>query len=145
MRITTQGEYGIRCMVCIAKRPADTPVSIQTITDEEALPKNYAEQLLLRLRRGGLIRSVRGAKGGYMLSRNSKLITLKEMLIALEGSVFEIACDRRESKGNIPCAHDHCCSLNPIWHAIRRQLSVFLDGISLFQLVEAESESEKAF
>lgn len=140
MRVTTQGEYGIRCMICIAKHPENMPVSIQKILVEEALPKNYAEQLLLKLRRRGLIRSVRGVKGGYLLARSASKITLKDMIEALEGTVFEITCNRRHA-GKIPCVHDGCCSLSPVWQAIRTQITGYLDSVSLQQLADAESHT----
>ena len=69
MRITTQGDYALRCVLNIARHGQAGPVSIKSMAREEGLPLDYIEQLLLKLRRRKLIKSIRGAKGGYLLEK----------------------------------------------------------------------------
>lgn len=137
MRITTQGEYGLRCMIHIAKNSRSGPVSIQSISSSEDLPKTYVEQLLLKLRRHGLIKSVRGAHGGYLLAQMMNKITVRQMIDALEGTVFEIVCDRR-SKSKNPCQHDSKCALNSVWIKMQNQIIELLDHITLEDLLKEE-------
>ena len=137
MRVTTQGEYGLRCMINIGKNGTTRPVSIQKISTDEGLPRTYVEQLLLKLRRYGLINSVRGAKGGYLLSKPASDITAREIILALEGTIFEIVCDRRE-KSRTKCKYNRNCALNALWHSIRERVDETLEAVSLGDLVKTE-------
>ncbi len=137
MRITTQGDYGLRCMINIAKNGPAEPVSIQRIAKDEGLPRTYVEQLLLKLRRSGLIKSVRGTRGGYLLARSPQSINMKEIIEALEGNVFEIVCERR-SRSRTKCKYDGTCALNGVWHSLRDRVTETLEHISLEQLVDEE-------
>ena len=137
MRVTTQGEYGLRCMIYIGKHSGNGPVSIHEISRCEELPRTYVEQLLLKLRRNHLIRSIRGVHGGYLLARPSKDITVGEIIRALEGNIFEIVCERR-SKSKNPCIHNTRCALNPLWLKVRAKITELLEGINLEDLVEQD-------
>ena len=137
MRVTTQGEYGLRCMINIGKNCNSGPVSIQSISEEEGLPRTYVEQLLLKLRRSGLIRSVRGAKGGYFLAKESDKITVDEIIRALEGVVFEIVCERR-ANSRVKCKYKGKCVLNSLWIKLSGVVENLLHGITLQELVETE-------
>jgi len=143
MRVTTQGEYGLRCMINIGKNSKDGPVSIQKISDEEELPRTYVEQLLLKLRRNQLIKSVRGAKGGYLLARDPSEIDLKEIIKALEGKVFEIVCERR-AKSKRKCKYNGRCSLNRVWKELDVSINRVLENIFLSNLIEEEIRNPPA-
>jgi Rrf2 family protein len=137
MRVTTQGEYGLRCMINIGKNGVRGPVSIHTISSDEDLPRTYVEQLLLKLRRNRLIKSIRGARGGYLLAKPMNEITMQEIIEALEGSVFEVVCDRRMRK-NKACKYNANCSLHYIWVELKSKVVDFLAGVSLEQLVDGD-------
>ncbi len=143
MRVTTQGEYGLRCMINIGKNSKDGPVSIQKISDEEDLPRTYVEQLLLKLRRNRLISSVRGAKGGYLLARDPSEINMKDIIKALEGKVLEIVCDRR-AKSRRTCKYEGRCSLNRVWKELSININGVLENITLEDLIEQELKKPPA-
>jgi len=95
MRITTQGSYGLVCVLRIALQSNGQPVSIQAISKKEQLSIDYIEQLLLKLRRAGIVRSLRGRTGGYVLAKPASRLTIKDVVEAVEGSLFDTICDQK--------------------------------------------------
>lgn len=86
--ISTKGVYGLSAIYELSLIASDKPTQIKEISKRANIPQNYLEQLLVVLRHAGLIRSVRGAYGGYLLARNASDIKVKEILIALEGDLY---------------------------------------------------------
>ncbi len=85
--ISTKGVYGLTAMYQLSKHKEDTPVQIKEISSSANIPQNYLEQLLSKLRRAELVKSIRGARGGYILAKEPKDILVKDILIALEGDL----------------------------------------------------------
>jgi len=85
--ISTKGVYGLTAMYELSKHEADTPMQIKEISSNANIPQNYLEQLLSKLRRAGLVKSIRGAKGGYVLAFLPEEIKVVDILIALEGDI----------------------------------------------------------
>jgi len=85
--ISTKGVYGLTAMYELSKHNEDTPLQIKEISSSAKIPQNYLEQLLSKLRQAGLVESIRGAKGGYILAKKPKDIVIKDILIALEGDL----------------------------------------------------------
>ncbi len=81
MRVTTWAEYGLIVSLNLAKRAGQGPVAARELAENEKLPHDYVEQILLRLRRAGLVDSVRGAKGGYHLAREPQAISVKDDVV----------------------------------------------------------------
>src|SRR5512140_1176326 len=82
MRITTWAEYGVICALHLAKRATEGPVAGRELAERERLPADYVEQILLRLRRAGIVTSTRGAKGGYVLARDPLDVSVREVIAA---------------------------------------------------------------
>ncbi len=137
MRITTQGEYGLRCIRALTRNSA--PLSIKEVSTSEKLSKPYVEQLFLKLRRAGLIRSLRGPKGGYVLAKSPSRIKVNEIIKALEGDTFEVICERRKSR----CIHIDECSLRPLWKALKERVDDLLEKVTLQTLHGEEIEVTK--
>jgi Rrf2 family protein len=85
VRITTLAEYGVICALHLAQRVADGPITGREIAEFERLPNDYVEQILLRLRRAGIVRSTRGAHGGYALARPASEISIRDVIEASGG------------------------------------------------------------
>lgn len=85
--ISTKGVYGLTAMYELSKHNEDTPLQIKEISSNAKIPQNYLEQLLSKLRQAGLVESIRGAKGGYILAKKPEDIVIKDILIALEGDL----------------------------------------------------------
>ena len=135
MRITQWGEYGVHFSAQIAnKEKAGTPiVGAAEIAQEQGVDVQYAQQILQRLRRGGIIDSVRGPQGGYKLTRPAGEITLLDILVAAEGDTFEIICETKPL-GQDRCSAGATCGLRPIWYDLKEHVNGFLRSYTLEQL-----------
>src|SRR2546427_2616182 len=121
MRLPTWAEYGLIVSVQLAKRAGQGPVAARELSEQERLPHDYVEQILLRLRRAGLVESVRGARGGYLLARPPQTVSVKDVIEASEHVTFEVNCDLH------PVDDERCdpstpCSIRPVWRVVRRRL-----------------------
>jgi Rrf2 family protein len=139
MRITTWGEYGLLVSVNLARRAGGGPVAARELAEHEKLPHDYVEQILLRLRRAGLVASVRGAKGGYHLARAPHTITVKDVMDASEHITFEVNCDLHPVN-QLRCSPEASCSLRPVWRMLEQRINELLSSISLADLLHDEAE-----
>lgn len=134
MRITTQGDYALKCILRIAADGPQGPVAISRIVEKEGLPLDYLEQLLLKLRRRRLIKSVRGVKGGYLLNAPAASISVAQVLEAVEGDVFELICGRKRKSGK-SCKGSQGCVLKDVWKNLKKKIEAYLDSIGLDELL----------
>lgn len=139
MRITTLAEYGVICALHLARRSAEGPITGREIAEVERLPGDYVEQILLRLRRAGLVRSTRGARGGYALARPSEEISIRDVIEASETTTFELHCVSHPV-GEERCSTAHNCSIRPVWMLLQRKIDDVLDSVCLADLLVEESE-----
>lgn len=137
MRITTWAEYGVICALHLARRAEDGPVTGRDIAAQERLPADYVEQILLRLRRADVIRSVRGARGGYMLAKPSSEITIRDVIHASELETFDLHCISHPVE-EARCAASHNCSIRPIWVMLQQKIDNVLESVHLSDLLEDE-------
>ena len=93
VRITTWAEYGLICALHLARRAGGGPITGREMAADERLPADYVEQILLRLRRAGLVESVRGARGGYFLAKDPATISVRDVMAASEHQTFEVNCE----------------------------------------------------
>lgn len=133
MRITTQGEYGLRCVLDIARKKGGI-TSIGDISISENLPRDYVEQILLKLRRKRIIKSVRGVKGGYLLARSPKSITVYDIIAALEREIFNIFCDKPKARIS-RCIHKSDCRLKGLWLQLKRDIEATLKSKTVAALL----------
>jgi Rrf2 family protein len=137
VRITTWAEYGLICSLHLARRLAEGPVAGRDIALREQLPADYVEQILLRLRRADIVKSVRGARGGYMLARPAGEISVRDVISASELTTFDLHCvshpvdDKR-------CAASHACSIRPVWVLLQQKIDDVLEGVHLSDLLYEE-------
>ena len=141
MRVTTWGEYGLIVALHLARRAGQGRVLVaaRELSEQERLPHDYVEQILLRLRRAGLVRSVRGAHGGYALARLPGDVTVRDVLAASEHVTFEVNCDRHPVDEQ-RCSPDHACSIRPVWRMLERRINEVLSGVTLADLLRTEPE-----
>ena len=137
MRITTWAEYGLICSLHLAKRAGEGPITGREIAAGERLPADYVEQILLRLRRAGLVNSTRGARGGYSLARPSEDITVREVIAASELGTFDLHCVTHPV-GEERCAESQSCSIRPVWMMLQRKIDDVLDSVHLADLLVDE-------
>ena len=90
MKLSTKGRYAVRAMLTLALNQEGNPLSLREISRREGISEKYLEQIFLRLKRAGLIRTVRGVNGGYLLGRKPREISLTEILEGVEGSLAPV-------------------------------------------------------
>jgi len=136
MQISTKTEYGIRCLLRLARQPGGEALSISEISQFEHVPKHYAQQILMRLRRAGLVKSTRGTEGGFALAMPADSISVAKVVRILEGVPFQDTCDHFNKRTD--CGHLGGCSIRPIWQVISSRLWEALDRIHLLHLISDE-------
>src|SRR5438093_3952784 len=139
MRVTTWAEYGLIVSIHLARHAGEGPVAARELSEQERLPHDYVEQILLRLRRAGLVESVRGARGGYMLAREPRAVSVKDVIEASEHVTFEVNCDVHRVDED-RCDPATACSIRPVWRLLQRRIDEVLAGVNLADLLHAEPE-----
>ena len=134
VHFSTRGEYGVRLMVELARHHGSGPISLTEMADHESLPRPYLEQLVVSLRAAGLVRSTRGAHGGYELTRTPDEIRMGEVLTALEGPIAPMICASDDPAHAGICGRTGFCNVNHLWATVRDAISTALDSITLAQL-----------
>jgi Rrf2 family protein len=137
VRITTWAEYGLICTLHLAKRAGEGPITGREIAAGERLPADYVEQILLRLRRAGLVNSTRGARGGYSLSRAPEEISVRDVIAASELGTFDLHCITHPV-GEERCAESQSCSIRPVWMMLQRKIDDVLESVHLGDLLVDE-------
>lgn len=137
MRITTWAEYGVICALHLAKRSDEGPITGRELATLERLPPDYVEQILLRLRRADVIKSTRGARGGYMLSRPPEEISIRDVIQASELETFDLHCLSHPVEED-RCSASHNCSIRPVWVMLQRRIDDVLDSVHLSDLLHDE-------
>jgi Rrf2 family protein len=144
VRITTWAEYGLIVAVHLARHGNERPVPAREIAEREGLPPDYVEQILLKLRRAGLVTSVRGAHGGYFLARSALEVSVRDVLEAAENRTFEVNCDSYPISAH-RCNGESSCSIRPVWRELQQRVDEFLESVSLADLLGEESQVEELF
>lgn len=125
------------CTLHLAQRASAGPVTGRDIAAKERLPADYVEQILLRLRRAGVVTSTRGAKGGYMLSRPPAEITMRDVIHASELETFDLHCVSHPVEED-RCSASHNCSIRPVWLMLQRRIDDVLASVTLADLLHDE-------
>lgn len=131
MKLSTKGRYGVKAMVNLAVHYGEEPVSIKSISDSEGISECYLEQLFGPLRKAGLIKSVRGAQGGYILSKPLEEITVADIIMVLEGPIEISECIDGTS-----CSNEEGCATRLLWEKIKKSIDSVLETTTLFDIVE---------
>lgn len=133
MRFTTKTEYGLTCLMYMARNPEMGAVTVTDIAKQERFSMTYLQKIFQSLKASGIVVSTQGRQGGYALARPAKNITLKEIIEALEGHIFELFCEP-ETRKDIVCTHFGICSLKPVWERTKEMLDDFYSRITLEDL-----------
>ena len=144
MRVSTRGDYACRALLSLALHANEMgPQSVRDIAGRTALPQPYLEQILLALKGAGLVRSKRGVGGGYVLARDTELITLAEIVSAVDGPIA--LGDFGEPHQDGACDHEGQCVLLAVWATVGEQMRSHLDGHTLAGMVrQAQGLPESA-
>lgn len=139
MRLSTKGRYGLRAVVDLAMYSKDEAVSISSIAARQNLSESYLEQLIAKLKKAGLVNSIRGINGGYILAKEPKEISVGDILRALEGDLAVVECPDSDSE----CAKFDSCVTKYVWKRINDSINTVVDGMTLEEIVENSHKLEK--
>jgi Rrf2 family protein len=142
MKISTKGEYGIRALMELTQRFGSGYIQSTEIATARNVPENYLYQLLITLRKAGLIRSRRGPQGGHMLARSPERISLAEAIIALEGPLALTSCAQDEMDDE--CGFKEQCVIRDVWRRVTQAAEGILEQTNLADLAKSEREKRSA-
>lgn len=138
MKLSTKGKYGLRAIIDLARFSEKEPVSIGCITTRQKLSERYLEQLFALLKKAGLVKSIRGASGGYVLARDASEISVGDVLRALEGNLEPVRCAAFYSEEG--CMASDECVTKYVWQKINDSINKTVNEIKLDELVKESKE-----
>ena len=141
MKISALDEYGLRILLRIARADGEEGLSISQLSELEGLSISYVGKLTRTLRKGGLISSTRGQKGGYVLSRSPGEITVNEALQVLGGALYDKAFCGSHSGERRLCTNSVDCSIRSLWRLVQENVDQLLDKVTLQHLMGNEKDS----
>ena len=144
MRFTTKTEYGLVCLIYMARHSNGTfhPITTKELVGAEDFSPAYTEKILQSLRTAGIVNAVHGSHGGYVLAKLASEITVKEVIDAMEGATFDVFCEPDVRK-DITCTHFSFCGIKPLWGKTKDILDRFYDAITLEMLAKNELKFEE--
>ncbi|MEG0900688.1 MAG: Rrf2 family transcriptional regulator [Clostridia bacterium] len=135
MKLSTRGKYGLYAMYYLASHQGEGPQTLQSISTI-GVPKQYLEQLLGSLRRAGLVSTVRGAQGGYQMSRPAAEVSLLQIIDAVEGPIELSECTSDEHSCDRACS----CPVRWVWQQVSERINAELDGIKLSDMLTQQRQ-----
>ena len=140
MKLTSQEEYGLRCLLRIAREGESGSLTIPKISEKEGISNFYVAKLMRILRRGGLVRSVRGQAGGYGLARPADQIVVGEALAVLGGRLYDPGFCGEHAGSESLCTNSVDCSVRSLWRAVQHVIDQVLSRTTLKDLLSNEQQ-----
>lgn len=134
MKLTTKGRYAVMAMADLARHGTGRPVALADIAQRQEISLSYLEQLFAKLRRGDLVKSVRGPGGGYLLARTADEIRIADVIVAVDEPIKATRCELGSPKGCMGQSSSRCIT-HDLWEELSHQIHVFLSGVSLGDVV----------
>ncbi len=131
MRLSTKGQYAVRAIVTLSCHDSGKPVTLKAISEEEGISLSYLEQLFVKLRRGAIVKSVRGPGGGYVLAKPAADISVGEVITVVEEPLNPVACLDDDSE---ICVRANKCITQKVWKGLAEKMVEFLNSISIEDL-----------
>jgi len=139
MRLTTKGRFAVTAILDLALNETEKPVTLADISERQSISLSYLEQLFSRMRREGIVKSVRGPGGGYHLAKKHQEITVKDIITAVDEEIDATQCSGKEN-----CHEGGRCITHDLWVSINHKILDYLESLTLTHLVEAQSKDSKS-
>ena len=139
MRLTTKGRFAVTAMIDVAMHNGDGPVTLAGVAERQKISLSYLEQLFGKLRRAGLVDSVRGPGGGYNLARASTGVSVADIITAVDEPIDATQCGGKEN-----CLDDRRCMTHELWANLNVHIFSFLSSVTLEQLVRQQDKKDVA-
>jgi Rrf2 family iron-sulfur cluster assembly transcriptional regulator len=137
MRLTTKGRFAVTAMIDVAMHSGKGPVTLAAVSERQRISLSYLEQLFGKLRRYGLVDSVRGPGGGYNLARDATTVSVADIILAVDEPIDATQCGGKEN-----CLDDRRCMTHELWASLNTHIFSFLQSVSLEQLVRQQDKPE---
>lgn len=141
MRLTAKSEYGLLAVIDLACGAREGPVSAREISERRNIPGKFLEQLLVSLRRAGIVSAVRGAHGGFALARDARLLTVLDVVEALDGPLESPVCDAEQSG---ECGRGTSCAASAVWWRATYALRGVLGSTTIADLATMQNQLDSA-
>jgi Rrf2 family iron-sulfur cluster assembly transcriptional regulator len=140
MRLTTKGRFAVTAMIDLAMRQGNGPVTLAGISQRQVISLSYLEQLFGKLRRHGIVDSVRGPGGGYNLARRAEAVTVADIIVAVDEPLDATSCGGKENCHG--SSHDEAsrCMTHDLWATLNAKMIDYLDSVSLKDLVDKQKQ-----
>lgn len=132
MKISTKGRYGVRILLDLALHEGNAPRLIRDISESQQISEKYISRLIIALRQAGMVRSIRGAKGGFRLARNPAELTLLDIVEVMEGPLAIVDCVRSPEK----CDRNGQCATREIWDNLNSEIREAMRKVTLADIIE---------
>ena len=139
MRLTTKGRFAVTAMIDVAMHGGEGPVTLAGVSERQKISLSYLEQLFGKLRRHGLVESVRGPGGGYHLARPADAVSVADIIVAVDEPIDQTQCGGKEN-----CKDDKRCMTHELWAALNTHIFTFLRSVTLEQLVRQQDKQAVA-
>jgi Rrf2 family transcriptional regulator, iron-sulfur cluster assembly transcription factor len=139
MRLTTKGRFAVTAMMDVAMHGGSGPVTLAAVSSRQRISLSYLEQLFGKLRRSGLVESVRGPGGGYNLAKPQENLSVADIILAVDEPIDATQCAGKEN-----CLDDRRCMTHDLWAALNDHIFTFLSGVTLAQLVKQHQPNDVA-
>ncbi len=137
MRVSTRARYGVNAVYELAKNYDGDTVAIKTISERQDIPVQYLEQLIVKLRKAGIVNSMRGAKGGYKLAKHPKNISAWDVIVCLEGDFAPVHCKQYVDSG---CEREETCAGKVIWEEVNQSVRKTVENMNFQDLLDRLEE-----
>ena len=138
MRLTTKGRFAVTAMIDVAMQSTKHPATLAGVSDRQKISLSYLEQLFGKLRRHGLVESVRGPGGGYNLARPAADVSVADVILAVDEPIDATQCGGREN-----CHDDRRCMTHELWAGLNAHIFAFLRSVTLADLVAQQHEKQR--
>ena len=136
MKLSTKGRYAVMAMVDLAMHSDNKPISLADIADRQEISLSYLEQLFAKLRRGGLVRSVRGPGGGYLLAREDTETRISDIILAVDEPIRATRCTPGQPFG---CRiNKNRCMTHDLWEELGNQIYLYLSSVTVADVVSKQ-------
>ncbi len=133
MKLTTKGRFAVTAMLDLALNESDSPVTLAEISKRQSISLSYLEQLFSRMRRMGLVKSVRGPGGGYKTAIDSRILTVKDIITSVDEQIDATKCG-----GNENCHEGGRCITHNLWASLNHKILEYLESLTLAQLINEQ-------
>ena len=137
MRLTTKGRVAVTAMIDVAMHATDAPVTLAGVSERQKISLSYLEQLFGKLRRHGLVASVRGPGGGYRLARPAGAVSVADVILAVDEPIDATQCGGKEN-----CLDDRRCMTHELWAGLNTHIFAYLRSVTLEELVRQQKRPE---